>query len=372
MKNKIFTGVFALLLFGLTALTLLLPKKTFSETEKRDLAAFPSLSADTVLDGSFQSGLSDYLGDHFVCRDLFISADSAFSLALGKTGQNGVYLTKNGLMDSFYASDAKRFDENVEALTAFSGLLSERNVAFRALIVPTATQVYADRLPTGATDLDSAPFFERLKTVPGYVDVRDALSAHRDQKLYYQTDHHWTAIGAYLAYSAYKESIGETPETLDSFRLQTVADEFYGTLYSRFGLFLPVFSDTVEAPSPDVLGPLTVVNSKNETTHSIYAPERLSGKDKYLYFLGGNDSVLHITTEAENGRRLMLIKDSYANSFLPYLIRDYEAITVVDLRYLNSDLVLNMIEKEGITDVLVLYNLKSFASDSGVPLLTLR
>ncbi len=372
MKNKIFAGVFALLLLALSVLTLALPKKEFSETENRTLASFPEMSRENLLSGKLTADAADYLADHYVVRDLFVSVHSAFEVLLGKREHGGVYLTKHGLMDSFTESDAKKFDENLAAVTQFAAIMAEGNVRCRVLISPTGTQVYADELPAGCDTVDSAPYFEALKSVPSFVDVRETFASHEDEALFYKTDHHWTSRGAYLAYAALKESLGEEAPSEDSFEIGTVTNEFYGTLYSRFALFLPLFRDTVEAPADAALPALTRTGSKGEKEDSLYAPDKLEGKDKYLYFLGGNDSIIEIETAAGTGRSLILVKDSYANAFLPYLARDYDRITVIDLRYFAQDLVTNLVRQNGYTDALVLYNLKSFASDTNLALLPLQ
>lgn len=372
MKNKIFTGVFALLLFGLAILTLALPKKTFSETENRTLAALPKPTKETVLDGQFTAGFAKWLSDHYAGRDLFVSVKSGFDLLLGAREHGGVYLTNKGLVDSFTEKDAKEFDKNIGAVEAFQQKLTAYGADFRLLIAPTGTEVYADRLPAGAPVLDAAPLFDRLRENAAFVDLTGVFAAHRDEDLFYTTDHHWTARGAYLAYCEWMNARGETPKTEADFKLETVTDSFYGTLYSRFGLFLPVFRDTLVAPAAEALGHVTRTNSKGEAFDSLYAPETLTGKDKYLYFLGGNDSIVELTTDAGTGKSLLLVKDSYANAFLPYVMPEFDRVTVIDLRYYSMDVVMNLVKNNAYTDVLVLYNLKSFASDRNLELLPLE
>ncbi|MBQ7637310.1 MAG: hypothetical protein IJS90_00230 [Clostridia bacterium] len=364
MKNRIFVSVFSLLLAALSVFTLAMPKKDFSDNENRTLAKFPELTFENVKDGGFTLGFSEWLSDHFIWRDAWVSVKAAVSVAAGRRENGGVYLTKDGsFVDGFSDEDAEFFETNVNALKSFCETVkSGYNIDVISIIAPTATVVYEEKLPQFAVTADSDALFEKLGEIPGFVDLRSAMEQNSGEYIYYRTDHHWTYKGAYFAYEQYEKAIGRTPLNENVFAIETVSDEFFGTLYSRFGLFMNKNADTLCAPAKTALGEMKVTNSKGETCDSIYSEDALGKKDKYLYFLGGNDSLIKIETGSATGKKLLLIKDSYANSFLPYLIPDSSEIYVVDMRYYTGA-VTELIEEAGITDVLVLYNLKSFASD---------
>lgn len=371
MRNKIFLSIFSVLVAALSLLTLLLPKKDFSPNENRMLAAFKAPSAENLADGSFMKDLGEYLSDHFVGRDLWVSVNTLAALASGKRENNGVYTAKGGgLIDGFAEKDAKLFDENVRAVRDFGAALEELSIPLTAIVAPTATQVYPEKLPSLAVVKDSEPLFAELAEIPGYVDVRPALTAAKDEPIFYHTDHHWTGYGAYVAYAALRTAQGGTVREYGAYQPQTVTDSFFGTLYSRFGLFAGIKPDSIVTPAAEALGGVTMTDPKGNVRESIYAPEKLEEKDKYLYFFGGNDSVIEIAAENSTGRRLLLVKDSYANAFLPYLIPDYDEITVIDPRYYPGS-VLQKAKEGEYTEVMVLYNLKSFASDSYVRFLPL-
>lgn len=364
MKNRLFICVFALLFCALSVLNLALPKKTFSENENRTLSSFPEFSLEALRDGSYTNNISSWLSDHYPCRDFWVSVKTAVSVITGHVENGGVYLTRDGsYIDGFSDEDTEFFAANVNALKSFTETMKNGyNIDVKSIIAPTATQIQSFKLPEFAVTADSDALYEKLKSVEGFIDTRDILNENREEYIYYRTDHHWTNKGAYLTYTQYKKALGETAADESAFDCEIVSDEFYGTLFSRFGLFIKNNADSVLAPSEDALGELTVINSKGESSNSIYTPEALGEKDKYLYFLGGNDSLIKIETSAGTGRRLLLIKDSYANSLLPYLTGDFDHISAVDLRYYTQS-VFSLIEEEGITDALVLYNLKSFSSD---------
>lgn len=364
MKNKIFVIFFALLLSLLTISNIVAPKKEFSDNENRVLKQFPDFSWEALKDGSFTADFAEYLADQFILRDMWVSIKSFGEQALLKKENNGVYKSSKGmLLDSFDESATINFDKNIQAVKDFEALMKEQNVSVKTLIAPTATQIYPESLPKSAPIEDFKPLLEKLSGLPSFVNVFDTLTEKREEYIYYKTDHHWTNLGAYYAYSEYMDSIGLKAKAYEDYNSQVVADEFYGTLYSRYGQFMGIEADTVYAPSS--LPKMSVKDSKNQVTDSIYHPEKLSEKDKYLYFLGGNDSIVTIETESNTGRNLLLIKDSYANSFLPYLTETFDKIIVIDMRYYMG-LVPFLAEAENITDALILYNIKSFGEEKTI------
>lgn len=373
MRNRIFVSIFAVMLALLTLLTVFLPKKEFSDNENRVLASFPTLSIETLKDGSFTSDFSLYVADHFAFRDVWVSIKSIAETATLKTSNNDVFNGKDGyLLDSFVFDDDSQFEENLNAVKEFEKIVKDNyDINVKTLIAPTATQIHSDKLPPFAVTSDGeAMISHAAEEIDGFINVYSALDAHKDEYIYYKTDHHWTDLGAYYAYEQYKSALGETAPAKEEIDTDTVSLSFFGTTYSRFGRFFGVEADTLFAPSQEYIGSMTVTDSKGNTTNSIYHPEKLSEKDKYLYFLGGNDSIVTIDTENKNGKTLLLLKDSYANSFLPYIIGDFEKIIVIDMRYYPG-LINYLIEDSAVTDILILYNIKSFAEDQYIQFITL-
>lgn len=365
MKNKIFVSVFVLLIAVMTLGNIFGEKKEFSDNENRTLASFPEFSWESLKDGTFTPAFTNYIADHFLFRDVWVSIKSFAESASLKTENNGVFNGKDGyLIDSFDSNSAAGFDKNLTAVKEFEAFVKENhNIDVKTIIAPTATQILSDKLPAFAVTADGKELLTKAENeLNGYIDTYTILDEHKDEYIYYRTDHHWTSYGAYYAYSAYKTAVGEAAVSIEEMDIQEVTSEFYGTTYSRFGMFIGQTADSIYAPSQDYIGNMTVTDSKGITTDSIYHPEILSEKDKYLYFLGGNDSLVTIENQNKNGRTLLLIKDSYANAFLPYITKDFEKILVVDMRY-YAGIIPDLINENAVTDILVLYNIKSFAED---------
>lgn len=372
MRNKIFVSVFAVILASLIILTVFLPKKDFSDNENRVLASFPVLSVETLKDGSFTADFSEYIADHFAFRDVWVSIKSLAESALLKTSNNDVFNGKDGyLIDSFNVEDASVFDNNLNSVKEFEKSMKDNySINVKTIIAPTATQILSDKLPPFAVTSDGEAMINHAQDeLDGFINVYSVLEQHKDEYIYYKTDHHWTDLGAYYAYTQYKASLGETAPDREKIDTDTVTTSFFGTTYSRFGRFFGIDADTIHAPSKKYIGNMTVTDSKGNTSDSIYHPEKIIEKDKYLYFLGGNDSIVTIDTENKNGKTLLLLKDSYANSFLPYIIGDFEKIIVIDMRYYPG-IINYLIEESNVTDILILYNVKSFAEDRYIQFIT--
>ncbi len=360
--NDAFTvGIICAILIMLTAADLLTGDRLFSETENRVLASKPEFDRKSVLDGSFMEDYENYVTDQFVARDMWIGIKTRADIALQRREINGVYLGKDHyLIERHLEKDYP--GELVEQRLALLEKLVNRWDA-RVMLVPTADNILADKLPPYAESFDQRAFLERAAGSVGaenYIDVYSALWNHRDEQIYYRTDHHWTSRGAYYGYRAWAEAVGE--EAAD-FRTEAVSESFLGTLHSR--LNIPVKPDTIEV-FPDT-GQLTVrlVYDLQEERDSFYEESYLKTKNQYGYFLDDNHAFIEIDTGVRNGKTLFVIKDSYANCMIPLLAFHYGKIYVVDLRYMNGRLFpfMESYEPESGMDVLVLYNCVHFLEE---------
>ena len=185
---------------------------------------------------------------------------------------------------------------------------------------------------------------------------------HADEYIYYKTDHHWTTLGAFYAYQAWAEAMGFEVPDLKDVKQTAVSEEFHGTVYSKLNLDLS--KDTMhrfELPSTPSKVEVTLdMASKMDT---MYNEKYLSMKDKYSYYLDGNHGLTEITSNGEGKGTLLIIKDSYAHCFAPFTVGNYKKVYMVDFRYFNMP-ISSFIEQYGITDVLVLYNAVTFATDT--------
>ena len=205
---------------------------------------------------------------------------------------------------------------------------------------------------------------EKLSSEIRFIDTYSSLVLNKEEALYFKTDHHWTMRGAYYAYVASALEMGFNPLTLEDFTIETVSNEFHGTLYSKANAYKSA-PDNIELFIPKKPVQVSVAYENGEISDSLFALEFLEQKDKYALFLSGNHSLMKIETSAETGRKLAVIKDSYAHAFIPFLVSHFDEIHVIDLRYFKKD-VRKYMETKGIDELLYLYNLPNFTTDANL------
>mgnify|MGYP004564686313 CR=1 FL=1 len=346
---------------------LLTPDRAFSDNENRVLAQRPKLSLSKLLDGSFTSDLEAYDSDQFVGRDGWVSLKLAYDRLLGAKEENGVYLCRDGyLMEKQDAPDERNLQKNEEAMRELAEAFP--SVKMHAAIIPNAVTVCADKLPRNAPVTDQRRQLKELKhALDGldFIDVTETLCAHGDEGLFYRTDHHWTSLGAKYAFEAMAPSLGlKSASASTEYDVYRVSNSFEGTLASRSGSHGARDAIDVYIPKTDV-SYIVSIPDEQRLTCSLYSSQALEGKDQYAVFLGGNHPQVDIRTTSDTGRVLLMFKDSYANCLVPFLVPYYDRILMIDARY-YYDGAAALLNREGVTDVLYLYNLNTFLTDKSL------
>ena len=370
-NKKLRTLTSGLLAGGVLVLSitfLLSPKQDFSENENRYLAKLPSLSWENIKSGEYMEDFSTWLSDHFPLRNLFMGLKTDTEIALGKKEINHVYVAEDDYLIEVYETPVNT-ERIADTFHKFYEKIDTKRIDARLMLVPTAISVHADKLPANApviSQMDVANTIYESSGIPA-IDCSNALlSAADNGQLYYYTDHHWTTYGAYQGYLAYCEAKGLTPVSLADMQAQTVTNEFYGTIYSKVNDYSHVADSITIYTNP--ADSLTVnYTDTGEITDSLYNLDYVSQKDKYSLFLNNLHTLVEITNEtAESDRELVLIKDSYANSMVPFLTHHYKKIYVFDTRYYKQGPSSFIEEHPAVTDVLLLYNMNTLDTDSGI------
>ncbi len=368
---KIKRTVVCLLCISILLLSLCLlvsPKKDFSENENRYLAKFPSFSAKALLDGEYTDSLGDWLADHFPQRDFFVGLKSGTEIAGGRREINHVYIAKDDYFIESYANP-QNTERITDTLIRFYDKIDKTRVDVNLMLVPTAVTIYSDKLPDHApasNQQETASAIYNESGIPA-IDCTDwLLSGASKGQLYYRTDHHWTTLGAYYGYLAYCDTKGLTPVSLESLTAQTVTDEFAGTLYSKVNDYSHIKDNITIYTNPE--DDLTVTYADTgEVTDSLYNLDYLKEKDKYSLFLNNIHPLIEIENKAAASQdTLMLVKDSYANSMVPFLVHHYRKIYVFDTRYYRDGPSSFLSDHNDITDVLLLYNMNTLDTDTGI------
>ncbi len=360
-----------LLICGLVLmLTVLLcagKKKEFSEQENRYLSSFPEFSWEGLKEGEYTADLESYLADHFPFRDFFMGVKTGFELAIGNREINDVYIAEDG-----YLIEKYKKPENTEKIIRVLKGLNESvtDAEVYLMLVPTASVIYSGKLPKNApmeSQIDAmTQIYENAGCKPIHLLGPLSLLRNEEEPLFYRTDHHWTSYGAYIAYQEYCFARGFEPTALSSLEEKVVTEEFKGTIYSKVNDYTHKGDKIKIYENPDQK--LTVCyTDTGEITDSLYNYEYLDKKDKYSFFLNNIHPLIEITNDAVSSEEeLVLIKDSYANCMVPFLVNHYRKIYVVDTRYYKEAVSELINQNPAVKDVLVLYNMNTIDTDLGI------
>lgn len=358
-----------ILYIGAVALLNIITKdKVFSVEENRNLNTKPDFTVSSFMDGSYTKNYDNYLSDQFAGRDFFVRVKSRLDSLAGKDEKQGVFIGQNQqLLQDFDRRPEEETEAKVQAINSFADSIEGINMTF--MLVPTATKVLEEQLPKNAPVDDEEEFIEAVRAGLShkitFVNPINELKNNKEQYLYYKSDHHWTTKGAYISYLELCKAVELEPKTEENFVVEQVTHEFYGSLSSKIGT-RDVIPDSIniyfEKENQEVV--VNYVSEQKKTT-TLYDSSSLDKKDKYEVFTAGNHPHINIKTLGDTSKTLLVIKDSYANSILPFLTTHYGEIDVVDLRYYMDD-VSELIEANGITDILILYNVNTFNEDDSI------
>ena len=405
---------FCAALFGLGLLSVFMEKPTYSEEEKRDLAGMPRLTLESYVSGQFASDFDSFYSDTFPFRRFFISLGSNIEELWGlrlddarihevaptptpskpeivpespstdvekeesssvssqraedtATGErNGsVFIYKGRGMSMFGGSQAMgQYYANV--VTAYADALPD--VKVYDIIVPTSIEFY---LPEKYKDITAPekPSIDYIYSQMGpnvtTVDAYGQIAQHTDEYIYFRTDHHWTVTGAYYAYVAFCEAAGFEPKAYNSYEWNR-KEPFYGTLYAQTqDSTLRANPDYVDYPT--ISAPHQAFMYRRGQPFTPYSStvmaEYAQGSNSYSVFLHGDQPLTEIQTENKNGRKAVIVKESFGNAFSPFLVEHYETVYIVDQRYFELNL-LNFINQNGVTDLIFINNV--FAANTSV------
>ena len=403
MKRKLqitLISLFLFVLYGFSILFIVLPDESFSAEENRNLQTFPAFSTESLLDGSFSSKINTYFADQFPLRNGLVGIKGVAETVLWKGENNGVLLGADGQLGvrlfTMYKSRLERtadmdfyYTENVRStIDGVNAFADSCTLPLVTLLPPRTVDVAADSFsyPTLLSDRLHEQLVSGFSSDAHFLDVlplfREKHAA--GEYVYLRTDHHWTTYGAYLAYCEVMREFGMEAEILpeSAFTKETIAD-FYGTTWSKAG-YKFVGPDTLELWSmgndddftltfysvkqaKDENGKIISVREPYQTMTSFYNRDKLSEKDKYAAFLDGTHNELTVSkTDGNFGDRevLLIAKDSFANTMVPFLSQHFD-IVVVNLAANLTDLS-NYIELYGADRVLLIYNWQNILENNNL------
>ena len=388
-----FIGVFAVLHW-------VLPDRDFSQNENRSLAQLPTPvfyrdgkllkpavkgNEAAFFNGDFMSKFETYFTDQFPARDWFISVKAAAEVALGKTENNSVYYGADGTLFAGVAAPREgEVDKRVGYVDKLADNLSASGVSVYFSLVPNKLNIEGEKLSDppalalfnrgeplalGMNYLGEDLWERASRTRARWVDLmpvfRERYAA--GDALFYRTDHHWTSLGAYYAYAELMEAMGQTPVPLEQLTKTTVSEDFLGTTWSSVGAGW-IAPDHIDAYVPEEGVTVTVEKGYGPEETAMYHPEQLEVKDKYAYFMGGNQPLYVLKREDSTGPKILVVRDSYSDSLAPFLTLNCSEVHLFDPRY-NRTPIPAYVAANDIDAVVVLYSTANFITDINLVLL---
>ena len=369
VQEKLVGIIFILTLFLFLIINVIVPDREKSVQENRMLATKPKFRLSSLISGDYDEKFEAYMDDQFVGRDMWRKLKVAVDRIGGSRLENGVYIGTNGqLLEQIEVADENHLAANIKAIKSFSE--SQKKIPVRMMLVPDAANVLNHSLPALAKPEDQTQMFSMVRKDLGdsveWIDVSTELNKHKTEKIYYKTDHHWTTLGAFYAFQAAAPSLGIDGDLSGKYVSYTVSDSFNGMLASKSGVNLGEKEQIdIYVPTEEDTDLIVDYVDEGKRSTSLYDSSKLKEKDQYTVFLGGNSSLLDIRTVSTSTKRLLLVKDSFANSFIPFLTPYYREIVVVDPRY-YSGTINDLMDSYRISEVLFLYSGNTFFKDNNI------
>lgn len=380
--NLITTLLFIIYIGLFFVLQILLPTSTFSQYENRILSTMPEFNSQSFFSGDYTTKLDTYITDQFPYRNFWISLKASNEFILGKKENGLVYFGDNlTLIDKFTAVDYKVVDSNLRRIEQFN---SQVEVPVHLALIPTQSAIYEYKLDINTpyeSQMDvidyTASYLNSITLADytvepnnstdnsghqsiSFVDLYTSLHSHKDEYIYYNSDHHFTSLGAYYTYQSLGTVLGYTAKELDEYTLEIVSNNFQGTSHSKSPI--PWFhSDTIHTYVPNQ--EIQLDNGAGLESGLLYDVSKLEKKNQYEYFLGGNPPLAVIPGTGSGA--LLLIRDSYSNALVPFLIAHFESIHMVDLRTCRYSMS-EYIHDNKIDQVLICYSIPNFTTDKNL------
>ena len=369
MKNKkllkfITVAFFLIFIFSVPVITFFSEDKKISEIENKILTQFPRLSLDNISSKRFMKDFDNYTSDQFPFRTSFIKLKNTYNYIIGQREFRDIYVGKDNKLMEKYEFNKKSVDENISNILSISSYMYKtKNIKSKLMVVPTSIAFYKNDLPSFAINdnqKDSLNYINKNILNKNYISFYtpyNVLDKNKNKYIYFNTDHHWTQLGAYISYLDMFNYKYDDKILFNNYN--KVSNDFYGTYYSK-ALLPMIKGDSIYSYSN--FNNFKIEIDFDKTYDTLYDNDKLNGKNKYQYFLHGDPAFAIIYGDKNKSNEVIVFKDSYAHNLLPFLTNNYSKIHVVDPRYYNIDLEDYLNKNHNITEALFINNIQSFNS----------
>ena len=320
--HKIIAFVILLIMSALFILTL---------TNKNGEDSEIILSFSSVMDGSLFKNIENRFAVNFENRDFWISSKAEIESQICEKLVNNVYIGDDRLLNADI-SYSPFYDSNADIVNRFS---HNNDSAVYFVAVPSSSGVYSDILPEYLTDnteeqcIDN--FYARLGNNIRRIDAYNILKRLNENYIYFRSDTKWTSYGAYCVYRTVIQKLGFQPSPYDKYTIEHVTDNFRGDLWekSRYMKSKPDILDIYNYnDGAELISCTGTDNDMKKSAKSLYYRDAVNSDDMYRLYLGDDMPLVQITTSVNNERKLLVIKDNFANCFIPFLIQHYSVIDI--------------------------------------------
>jgi hypothetical protein len=342
-SNRITAVLCAAVICTISLLTVLGDKAKRSHKENRELAQAPDITLSGLYDGSTSQQFGKYATDQFAGRSKWLVAKTAMQTDLSESIVNGVYVSDKRLLGTdFCSSNSEKISSNADLFSQYA-LKYDGMVYFAA--IPSSTGIYGDILPPhivrNPESQSITEFYNVLSPKIRKIDAYNILKNLKDNYIYYRNDTKWTCYGAYCVYKTVIQKLGFLPTTYDKYNIEHVSDKFRGDLYNK---------TLSESPKCDIIDIYTPQDGAKIVSCScvrkdgiisdseVFDKELLDSDNMYSMYLGEPVPVINIKTSAQNDKKILVIKDEYADCFIPFLTQHYSEITVISPKEISGKL----------------------------------
>ncbi len=351
IEHKVTAILFAVIIFGLTFFGIFLKDNEFSLSERRLLADFPEITAETITNGNAMKDFTSYMADQFPLRDGFRTVKAYLLKYLYmQKDNNGVYNVDGSLSKLDYPMNEKSVDSFISKIKRVEQMyLNDTNKTYFALIPDKNYFLANDNgYPSYDYELMKDKLNDGFSDTMTVIDIFSALSADD----YYKTDSHWKSENLKGVTEILANEMGFA-DRISEPQIMTMNKAFYGVYNGQSALGLP--AETISYPMNEAIGNAVVNDIDKGKTGGVYWGEG-DERDRYTFFLNGSSSLLTIENKLSAAdKELVLFRDSFGSALAPWLIEAYSKITVVDIRYIQPEVLNNFISFEN-ADVLFLYS----------------
>ena len=348
-QNLFIINFFILFIFGGLLLSIVIPDKDINQIENKILQKFEKPKVETLLSGKFMDSFDEYVSDQFPLRNTFIKIKNSFEYLIGKREFKNVYFLNNRYIENF----ALNKDILKENILNINNLIENTNLNTKILLVPTSAAFYEELLPSYSNLDNQIKILQDLNNYFGesFYNIYDILKFYKNEYIYFNTDHHWTQLAAkYVFEYIFEKEINENPKL--------ISKNFLGSYYSK-GLLPFVKPDHIYSYEyfKDFYMEYDLVNK----TNTLYDDNKLHSKNKYQYFLNGDPGYAIIYGDGKE--EVLVLKDSFAHVFIPFLTKEYYKIHIIDPRYYKVDIEKYLKENKSISELIIMNNLSTLNSE---------